>query len=104
MEAEMIRERLRPGLPGLPVLLLLLVVAVLAVMVGIQRTEAGRPPIPLIVAIPLLAFAVRGFLIVAPNEAAVLQLFGAYAGTAKIAGLRWTNPFYTRRRISLRVR
>jgi len=34
----------------------------------------------------------------------VLQLFGAYRGTAKQEGLRWANPFYTKRRISLRVR
>jgi regulator of protease activity HflC (stomatin/prohibitin superfamily) len=46
----------------------------------------------------------RGFFVVAPNEAQVLQLFGDYAGTAKIPGLRWANPFYTRKKISLRVR
>jgi regulator of protease activity HflC (stomatin/prohibitin superfamily) len=34
----------------------------------------------------------------------VLQLFGAYRGTAREPGLRWANPFYTRRPISLRVR
>jgi regulator of protease activity HflC (stomatin/prohibitin superfamily) len=31
-------------------------------------------------------------------------LFGSYAGTAKIAGLRWANPLYSKRRLSLRVR
>jgi regulator of protease activity HflC (stomatin/prohibitin superfamily) len=46
----------------------------------------------------------RGFFTVAPNEAKVLQLFGNYVGTAKIAGLRWANPFYTKKKISLRVR
>jgi len=39
-----------------------------------------------------------------PNEAAILQLFGAYRGTSRVAGLRVTNPFYTRRRISVRAR
>ncbi|HVO91050.1 MAG TPA: SPFH domain-containing protein, partial [Casimicrobiaceae bacterium] len=39
-----------------------------------------------------------------PNEAAILQLFGAYRGTTRVAGLRATNPFYSRRRISLRAR
>ena len=34
----------------------------------------------------------------------MLQLFGAYRGTARQEGLRWANPFYTKRRISLRVR
>jgi SPFH domain / Band 7 family len=39
-----------------------------------------------------------------PNEAAILQLFGSYRGTTRVAGLRATNPFYTRKRISLRAR
>jgi regulator of protease activity HflC (stomatin/prohibitin superfamily) len=39
-----------------------------------------------------------------PNEAAILQLFGAYRGTSRVPGLRATNPFYTRRKISLRAR
>ncbi len=39
-----------------------------------------------------------------PNEAALLQLFGSYRGTTRVAGLRGTNPFYTRRKISLRAR
>jgi regulator of protease activity HflC (stomatin/prohibitin superfamily) len=34
----------------------------------------------------------------------VLQLFGDYVGTVRVAGLRWANPFYTKKRISLRVR
>jgi regulator of protease activity HflC (stomatin/prohibitin superfamily) len=49
-------------------------------------------------------FLVKGFFQVAPNEGQVLQLFGKYAGTVRAEGLRWTNPFYTRRRVSLRVR
>jgi regulator of protease activity HflC (stomatin/prohibitin superfamily) len=45
-----------------------------------------------------------GFFIVAPNEAKVLQLFGDYVGTAKTTGLRFVNPFYSKKKISLRVR
>ena len=45
-----------------------------------------------------------GLFIVNPNEGKVLQLFGSYKGTEKIPGLRWANPFYSKRRISLRVR
>jgi regulator of protease activity HflC (stomatin/prohibitin superfamily) len=52
----------------------------------------------------VLAVCLRGLFIVNPNEAKVLQLFGAYAGTVKLPGLRWANPFYTRRSISQRVR
>ena len=45
-----------------------------------------------------------GLFIVNPNEGRVLQLFGDYKGTVKDAGLRWANPFYTKRHVSLRVR
>jgi regulator of protease activity HflC (stomatin/prohibitin superfamily) len=41
---------------------------------------------------------------VQPNNGVVLQLFGHYVGTCREAGLRWTNPFYTKRPVSLRVR
>jgi Membrane protease subunits, stomatin/prohibitin homologs len=50
------------------------------------------------------AFLLKGFFQVAPNEGQVMQLFGKYAGTVRIEGLRWTNPFYAKRRLSLRVR
>jgi regulator of protease activity HflC (stomatin/prohibitin superfamily) len=33
-----------------------------------------------------------------------MQLFGAYVGTVKHPGLRWANPFYTKKHVSLRVR
>jgi len=45
-----------------------------------------------------------GLFTVQPNEAAILQLFGSYRGTTRSSGLRGTNPFYTRRKISLRAR
>jgi regulator of protease activity HflC (stomatin/prohibitin superfamily) len=45
-----------------------------------------------------------GLFMVEPNQAAVLSLFGKYIGTAKESGLRWNNPFYSKKKISLRVR
>ncbi len=45
-----------------------------------------------------------GFFVVNPNEARVLQLFGAYRGTARTPGLRWASPFYSKKGVSLRVR
>src|SRR5262249_1093734 len=45
-----------------------------------------------------------GVFTVAPNQGRVLQLFGKYQGTAREPGLRWPNPFYTKKAISLRVR
>lgn len=45
-----------------------------------------------------------GLFIVNPNQGAVLQLFGRYVGTVRTPGLNWSNPFYSKRRISLRIR
>jgi regulator of protease activity HflC (stomatin/prohibitin superfamily) len=50
------------------------------------------------------SFLLAGLFVVNPNEGKVLQLFGDYVGTVKQPGLRWANPFYTKKRISQRVR
>jgi len=49
------------------------------------------------------AVCLGGLFVVNPNQGVVLQLFGDYTFTAKNPGLRWANPFYSKRRISLRV-
>jgi nucleoside recognition membrane protein YjiH len=102
----MIREiPLRP-VAGIPVVIGLVVaqVAPLALVAGAVLT---RFP-PYIVGAALLAafvgFLFAGLFMVSPNEAKVLQLFGSYVGSAREPGLRWANPFYTKKRISLRVR
>jgi regulator of protease activity HflC (stomatin/prohibitin superfamily) len=59
------------------------------------------------VAVAILVVAVlvlAGLYTLQPNEAAILQLFGAYRGTSRVPGLRATNPFYSRKKISLRAR
>src|SRR5690606_10557627 len=48
-------------------------------------------------------FIVPGFVMVQPNNSRVLLLFGKYIGTIKKNGLYWTNPFYTKKKISLRA-
>ncbi|TQI70121.1 regulator of protease activity HflC (stomatin/prohibitin superfamily) [Gramella sp. Hel_I_59] len=53
----------------------------------------------------LMAFLiVPGLILVNPNESRVLLLFGDYKGTVKENGLFWVNPFYTKKKISLRAR
>jgi hypothetical protein len=52
----------------------------------------------------LLVFLCGGFFQVQPNQGKVLQFFGRYAGTVRHAGLRWSNPFYAKRGVSLRMR
>ncbi len=59
---------------------------------------------------PLVIFGLSGLvgavglMVVNPNESSVLTLFGAYKGTIKENGFWWVNPFFVRKRISLRAR
>jgi regulator of protease activity HflC (stomatin/prohibitin superfamily) len=52
----------------------------------------------------LVAFCGMGFFIVQPNQAAVMQFFGKYVGSERASGLRWANPFYSKKTVTLRVR
>jgi len=45
-----------------------------------------------------------GLMVVNPNESSVLVLFGEYKGTIKTNGFFWVNPFYVKKKISLRAR
>jgi regulator of protease activity HflC (stomatin/prohibitin superfamily) len=102
----MIRERDNHGLPGLPMLLALLIadaVLILTLVSAIQ-SQSTVPIVATALGIAVVTLLVGGVFMVNPNEAKVLQLFGGYVGTAKKDGLRWANPFYTKKRISLRVR
>ncbi|TLU97926.1 SPFH domain-containing protein [Dyadobacter luticola] len=45
-----------------------------------------------------------GLTVINPNEAVVTTFFGDYMGTMKQSGLRWVNPFFRRKKISLRAR
>jgi regulator of protease activity HflC (stomatin/prohibitin superfamily) len=107
----MITENERSGAAGL--LMLVLLLAALGITIyffilyvqGLPRGEGG--PVGLVVRILLIAFEfvlLAGLFVVNPNEGVVLQLFGDYAGTVKTPGLRWANPFYTKKRVSQRVR
>ena len=52
----------------------------------------------------LLLLTTIGFMIVNPNESMVLVLFGTYKGTVKENGFFWVNPFFSRKKISLKAR
>ncbi|MCK5170639.1 MAG: SPFH domain-containing protein, partial [Bacteroidales bacterium] len=52
----------------------------------------------------IVLFFIAGFVIVNPNESSVLVLFGAYKGTIKNNGFWWVNPFFVKKKISLRAR
>ena len=60
--------------------------------------------LPSIVLLIIFIFVAVGFTVVDPNQSCVLVLFGAYKGTIKKNGFFWVNPFFVRRKISLRAR
>ena len=94
------------SLPGIPTLVVLLAVEVVAAWLFI-RAIGGQDASLLFTAIPLAivaTFCLVGLYMVEPNQPAVLSLFGKYVGTVKEQGLRWNNPFYGKRKVSLRVR
>lgn len=77
-------------------------VVFLLLLLGIAGV-AGRIPaaaILLVIALPM----VGGFFFLNPNSSMVLTLFGDYQGTVKENGLYWVNPFFTKKKISLRAR
>jgi len=60
--------------------------------------------IPSVVLIVLFVLVAPGFLAVDPNQCYVLVLFGAYKGTIKDNGFFWVNPFFVKKKFSLRAR
>jgi regulator of protease activity HflC (stomatin/prohibitin superfamily) len=91
------------GIPTLLVILVLLIANAALFVNGAQNQSIPLIAIAIVVGIVLL-ICFGGFFNLEPNQAAVLSLFGKYVGTARESGLRFTNPFYAARKVSLRVR
>lgn len=100
------RERTATTLPGLLVLPVFLILAPALGWRAVGAFRGGEPVegVILLLGAFLALFLLSGLFVVNPNEGRVLQLFGDYAGTEKTDGLRWANPFYTKRHVSLRTR
>lgn len=61
------------------------------------------PGVGAAVLFPFWLIGLFGFIVVNPNQAKVVQLFGKYIGTVKDTGFFYANPFYTTTKVSLRV-
>jgi len=94
------------SLPGIPALLALLVVIAIAAWLAVSGARTDTPPLAVagILVAVAATFSLLGLYMIEPNQAAVLSLFGKYVGTVKDNGLRWSNPFYGKKKISQRVR
>lgn len=100
------KEKSISSLPGIPAAIVIGVIVLVSVWGFVQFGAAintfGMLICFVLGGLSLLCLA--GLYTVEPNQAAVLSLFGKYVGTVKDQGLRFNNPFYKSRRVSLRVR
>jgi regulator of protease activity HflC (stomatin/prohibitin superfamily) len=101
-------ERPIPTWNGFAVLALGLALYLLAAWRLFVMVTQGRPTLGGVVLVVVLfllgTLVLAGLYTLQPNEAAILQLFGAYRGTSRVPGLRGTIPFYTRKKLSARAR
>jgi regulator of protease activity HflC (stomatin/prohibitin superfamily) len=107
----MLKEKVVTALNGIPVLLLtlaMLVVPIWMIVQAVRTAPYGEKPVAMVVfwigvwVADIICLA--GFFTVAPNMGQVLTLFGKYVGTVVEPGLKFANPFYAKRPVSLRVR
>lgn len=99
-----IREKEVKSVSGIPFLFLLIALAAAAVFGVIGFEAKSAKLLIMLLGTPVLIVGLSGLYKVEPNQSAVLSLFGKYIGTVRTSGLRFNNPFFTKKKISLRVR
>lgn len=108
-EKKIIQERLRTSFNGYLMVAIGLALIVAGIYSIVIMAMADSDPSVLGVLLRLVfmvcgVFVLAGLYMLQPNEAALLSLFGEYMGTDRSEGLRWVNPFYAKRKLSLRAR
>jgi regulator of protease activity HflC (stomatin/prohibitin superfamily) len=106
----MIQEKIKQTPNGLPYLLFFVLLVVLAVITLIYRANTASNDyrdaffiVPSILVMLTSFFMMAGLYTIEPNSAVVLLLFGKYVGTDRSEGFRWANPFFTKKKLSLRT-
>ena len=101
-----IQEQTRTAASGYLALVILPVLTLLFGWLFIRSAvvEAALPAALYMLGLVITLICYKGFFMVHPNQARVLQLFGAYVGSVRQTGLRWANPFYSKEPVSLRIR
>ncbi len=99
-------------LPGIPMLIfnsLFFVAVILLFVWAVENSSlsAGMTTLYVILSVVLFLWsmiAFIGFMRIEPNEARVMLFFGKYEGTIKENGFFWVNPFYSKKKLTLRAR
>jgi regulator of protease activity HflC (stomatin/prohibitin superfamily) len=100
------KERERHTASGFAYLVLMILIVPLSIWGIVHFSQLDQPVVIVFLVTLLIAdlISFKGLFGVSPNQGAVLQLFGHYVGTERSPGLRWANPFYSKRFVSLRTR
>ncbi|WP_026686037.1 SPFH domain-containing protein [Azovibrio restrictus] len=100
------KEKTVSSLPGIPTV----AAAILSILLGLYLLLLEPLRLSPLLALGAVLLVLLGIFLgaglykVEPNQSAVLSLFGRYVGTVREDGLRWSNPFCAKRKVSLRVR
>ena len=102
----MIKEINRKCSSGYLALVIIPILNILDAWMFYKAVNADHVPgiVLTILGFVVILICYKGFFMVHPNQAKVLQLFGKYVGSVRETGLRWANPFYSTESVSLRVR
>lgn len=100
------KEKKYASANGLTVLIggVILLAVLLYTLIRFGPLSSDPVQIILVLSIILTIVTLAGLYRIEPNQSAVLSLFGKYVGTTQEQGLRWNNPFFTKKKVSLRVR
>ncbi|MEP7297295.1 MAG: SPFH domain-containing protein [Burkholderiales bacterium] len=103
MDKQASQEREASAGNGFVYVALGLILILAAVLLLLSR------PSPLMIGVFVLlglasGWCLAGLYMLQPNQAALMTLFGSYRGTDRGDGLRWANPFYVKKKVSVRAR
>ena len=103
---DILAEKLAHPMPGWAPLFACLIMMGLGIVLVIAAIASGFGiiAIPGLLMVPAGFICLFGLMAIAPNNSRVLLLFGEYRGTVKESGFYWVNPFYSKKRVSLRIR
>lgn len=100
------QERLVVPMPGWMPLAACLALILVGALMFVAGLATGNGPLAIlgVPMVPLGVVNLFGLMAIAPNSSRVLLLFGEYRGSVKQSGFYWVNPFYVKKKVSLRVR
>src|SRR5262245_40694016 len=97
------RETAAQTSSGYLMLLVLLIIAAIGLFLALFGSGSSTSFIVILLCAALFILIVKGFYMLQPNQAAVITLFGSYAGTDRASGLRWIWPWMGKQKVSVRA-